>query len=139
MVDALKGAIPVLIARAVGSGAMVLMVVGLSAFYGHVFSVFARFRGGKGVATAAGVFLVLSPLALSGGLAVFVLVARLSRIVSLASIAAGVSLPLLLALLGERGATLTTAVIIALSLLATHRENLCRLLQGTEPRFGMRR
>ena len=139
VVDAIKGAAPVLLTRTAGFSPTVLMVVSLSVFYGHIFSIFTRFHGGKGVATAAGVFLVLSPLALSGAVAVFVLVACLSRIVSAASLVAGTSLPLFLVLLGERGAMLSTAVIVTLSLFATHRDNLRRLAQGTEPRFGTRR
>lgn len=137
--DVAKGAIPVLLAHAAGFGDATLMLVGLSVFYGHVFSIFARFRGGKGVATAAGVFLVLSPLALSGAVVVFALIARLTRIVSVASLSAGASLPLFLVLIGQRGTTLWTAVIIAVSLAATHRDNLRRLAQGKEPRFGLPR
>jgi len=137
--DAAKGALPVVIARALGFDDVTQAMAGLASFFGHIFPIFARFRGGKGIATAAGVFLASSPLALGAALLLFLAVFAACRIVSLASLCAGVSLPITVALLDGRAPFMATAAIVAGSILLTHRENLRRLLSGTEPRFQPRR
>lgn len=136
LADVAKGSLVVLLGVALGLGPWGLALAGACAILGHVFSLFARFRGGKGVATAAGVFLVLSPLALLGAVASFAVVARISRIVSLASLTAGASLPILLLLMGDRGPRLWLGFAVVALLLFTHRDNLRRLRSGTEPHFG---
>ena len=135
ILDVSKGAVPVLFSAAVGAAPGVPALVGLSAILGHIFSIFARFKGGKGVATTAGAFLVLSPLALAGALAVFIMVAVGTRIASLASLSAAVSLPVLIAVFGERGLRLAVALVVTVALFVTHRDNLRRLARGTEPQF----
>ncbi len=138
LVDVAKGAIPVLAGASLGAAPAGLAMVGVCAVLGHVFSFFVRFRGGKGVATAAGVFLVLSPLALAGACAVFALVAVVSRIVSLASLCAGLALPILIAFYSRAGPQLWAAIVVAALLVFTHRDNLRRIVAGAEPRFRAR-
>jgi glycerol-3-phosphate acyltransferase PlsY len=100
--------------------------------------VFAHFRGGKGVATAAGAFLVLAPSALAGAFLVFAALAAASRRVSLASIGAVLALPILLAIAGAPLPILEAAGATAAIVVAKHRENIARLAAGTEPRFQIR-
>jgi glycerol-3-phosphate acyltransferase PlsY len=135
LLDIVKGALPVLIARHLSVEPGVLALTGLAAFLGNIFPVFAGFRGGKGVATATGAFLVLAPAVVAGALVVFAAVIVRSRIVSLASLCAGVALPLFAAVLGTARPTLLAALFVAVALLLTHRENLRRLRAGKEPRF----
>jgi glycerol-3-phosphate acyltransferase PlsY len=121
-----------------------LSVVALCAVLGHMFPVWLRFRGGKGVATSVGAFAVLIPRATLGAFAIFMIVALVSRYVSLASIAAAVSLPVLAWLSlrhrnGEGLLTLLPIVIASVLVIAKHHENIRRLLAGSEPRFGSRR
>jgi acyl phosphate:glycerol-3-phosphate acyltransferase len=138
LLDIAKGAVPVLIARGVGVSSTVVALSCLCAFFGHIFPIFARFQGGKGVATAAGCFLAATPAAVGCAVVVFVAVVAFSRIVSLASIAAGLSLPVFTALLRAPRPLLWAAVAVAGSLLVTHRDNLRRLRAGEEPRFRSR-
>ena len=91
--DALKGLIPVMVVRAAGFDATAVAVVGLAAFVGSIWSVFLRFRGGKGVACALGIWLVLSPLAAGIALVVFAIVFGRWRIMSLSSLSAAIALP----------------------------------------------
>jgi glycerol-3-phosphate acyltransferase PlsY len=135
LVDVAKGAIPVLIARRLDLSPAMLALVGLGAFYGHIFSVFSGLRGGKGVATAAGVFLILAPPALAGAALMFIAVAALSRLVSLASLSAALTLPVAVWLTVPRGPELWSAVVVAVTVVLTHRDNLRRLLAGTEGEF----
>lgn len=112
---------------------------GSAAVVGHVFSFWVRFQGGKGVATSAGVLGALAPVALSAGFGVWVLVAAATRIVSLASIAAALAVPVAAWLLPgtapvERG----FLVLVALFVVWAHRSNLRRLRDGTEERVGRR-
>jgi glycerol-3-phosphate acyltransferase PlsY len=139
LVDVAKGALPLLVAVATGASSATLSLAAFSAVLGHVFSVFTRLRGGKGVATAAGAFLILSPGALAVALIVFGLVAAVWRRVSLASISACTALPLALLVLAEPGAEIAAGVATAVLVLFTHRENIRRLVAGTEPRFEPRR
>ena len=98
--DALKGAIPVLIARAAGFPAAAIAWVGLAAFIGAICSVFLGFRGGKGIAAGLGIWLAISPMVIVCALAAFIVVVAISRIVSLASIGAAIMLPPAVAILG---------------------------------------
>jgi glycerol-3-phosphate acyltransferase PlsY len=118
-----------------------LSLVALCAILGHMFPVWLRFRGGKGVATSVGAFALLVPRATLGAFAIFVVVALASRYVSLASIAAAVSLPIFAWFsLGDtpsRNLFMVRNIVIASSLVvAKHHENIRRLLAGTENRFG---
>ena len=120
------------------------MYAGLAAILGHVFPVWLRFAGGKGVATALGVFLAICWPALAAAVLLFLLVALFWRYVSLASISAAAALPLLVYLLYAPGHAPPTAVSVSTLLAAVvvivkHRDNIERLLAGTEPRFEMSR
>jgi len=132
--DCLKGLIPVLVVQFSSLPVDYAAWVGLAAFCGHVFSVFLRFKGGKGVATALGVFLALTPLAVGIALAVFVALMLIWRYVSLGSIAAAATMPLVVMLSGDAVLKFVT-VIIAVVVIAKHHENIRRLLAGTESRF----
>lgn len=117
------------------------LLVGGAAILGHVYSVFLKFRGGKGVGTAAGVLLVLYPLSLGIAVGIFVVVLLATGITSLASLIAAVSFPGVTALLGHAGLIETSPAIFLFSVLAvlfllfTHRENVKRLVAGRENRF----
>jgi glycerol-3-phosphate acyltransferase PlsY len=111
----------------------------LSAVLGHIFPVWLRFRGGKGVATGFGVFLVAAPTSALAAIAVFALVLLLTRYVSLASILGAASFPLFAWMLvrGERPPFfIAVQFAVSLLLIAKHHQNIRRLLAGTESRFG---
>jgi glycerol-3-phosphate acyltransferase PlsY len=139
--DIAKGAIPVWVFAPQASASEQFAVsCGIAAILGHVFSVFVGFKGGKGVATAAGVMLALTPIALGVAALVWILVVRLSGYVSLGSIAAAAVLPLAVYLLDQPKTPelLWIDIAVALAVIALHRRNIIRLLQGTENRFGRR-
>ena len=133
--DCLKGVLPVLAARQCGLASDQVALVGLAAFCGHVFSVFLRFKGGKGVATALGVFLALAPLAVAAALALFVALMMIWRYVSLGSISAAAIMPLAVFMLGGSRVLVVVTLIIALIVIVRHHENIRRLFAGTENRF----
>jgi glycerol-3-phosphate acyltransferase PlsY len=113
-----------------------LGLAGLVAIVGHCYPVYLRFKGGKGVATALGIFLVLDPPALLGGCLVFLAVVATTRFISLGSVLAAVTVPLLTLLLGRPLPLGLAACAIGLLIVWRHRDNLRRLLAGTENRFG---
>jgi glycerol-3-phosphate acyltransferase PlsY len=139
--DIAKGAIPVLVfAPHVSDSELFALACGVAAILGHVFSVFVRFKGGKGVATAAGVMLGLTPLALAAAAVVWATVVLLTGYVSLGSIAAAAVLPFAVYLL-ENPRTpdlLWIDALVAVGVIVLHRRNIQRLLKGTENRFGRR-
>jgi acyl phosphate:glycerol-3-phosphate acyltransferase len=112
------------------------LAYGGAAVAGHVFSVFMRFRGGKGVATAAGVFLALAPTAVLVAVAVWGAVLLVFRMVSLASIAAAVALAVTLLSLETRTPVIWLGCAIAAFVVYSHRSNIRRILRGEEFRFG---
>ena len=138
--DMAKGAVPVmLIAPMASSSKYVAILCGIMAVVGHVFSVFVRFRGGKGVATASGVMLGLTPWAVMVSLAVWVIVARASGYVSLGRMAGEIVLPLAAWLLHpSQRDIIWIQILVALAIIWLHRANIRRLLAGTENRFGRR-
>jgi glycerol-3-phosphate acyltransferase PlsY len=138
--DIAKGAVPVLLlAPTVGSEPWVPLAIGIAAILGHVFSVFVKFHGGKGVATAAGVVLALAPLPLLVSAAVWVTLLKATGYVSLASMGGAVTFPLAVWIVGATNRyVLPVGVGLAAFILFTHRANLRRLLAGTENRFGRR-
>jgi glycerol-3-phosphate acyltransferase PlsY len=139
--DIAKGAVPVLFfAPRISPSPLVGLACGIVAVTGHVFSVFVRFRGGKGVATAAGVMLALTPLALGVAALVWVVLVFLTGYVSVGSIAAAAVFPVAVLLLEppERPEILWLDTAVALAIIWLHRANIRRLLNGTESRFGRR-
>jgi glycerol-3-phosphate acyltransferase PlsY len=141
VLDVLKGALaagwPLLVLPDRPRWAHVLGAVGLiCALVGHSFSCFTRFRGGKGVAAGAGGFLVLMPLVTVIGAAIWILMFFGTRYVSLASIAAAVTLPICAAVGGEYWFLIVIAVAVAVFVTVRHRANIARLLAGTENKSG---
>ena len=138
--DLLKGTIPVaLFGPRAGDGPFVPLLLGLTAVAGHVFSVFVGFRGGKGVATGAGVVLGLTPWAFLAAFVVWLLVVKATGYVSLASVVGALILPAAVWLLHpERRDLVGPLLALAIVIVVLHRANLLRLRAGTEPRFGRR-
>jgi acyl phosphate:glycerol-3-phosphate acyltransferase len=142
VLDAAKGALSVwLAARLSNESALWMVVAGLAALIGHCFPVWLGFRGGKGVATAAGLFLVVCPPALLGAVLLFIAVVLFWRYVSLGSIAAAAAMPLLLYFLwapGHAPPPIVTfgAFAAAILIVYKHDANIQRLVEGREPRFS---
>jgi len=133
--DCLKGAIPVVVAGYFGMSDSWIAAVGLAAFLGHIYTVFLGFKGGKGVATALGVFLAVSPAAVGAALLIFAAVVWKWRYISLASITAAVAMPGMMAVFDSRPPLVIMTVIVALLVVWKHRENIKRLREGTENKF----
>jgi glycerol-3-phosphate acyltransferase PlsY len=133
--DCLKGLLPVLAVKYSSLPPDYAAWVGLAAFSGHVFSVFLKFRGGKGVATALGVFLGLCPLAIASALIVFLVMMKVWRYVSLASVSAAAVTPIAVWALGGGRALNVVTMIIAIIVIVRHSENIKRLVEGTENKF----
>ncbi len=116
-----------------------------AAIFGHLYSVYLKFAGGKGIATSAGAFLALSPWAFLGAFSVFAVTFAVRRIVSLGSILASISLPLFVYLAGRYGlgsdhpSYLVVSAIIMLIVLHKHRSNISRLIAGTEPKLARKK
>jgi len=134
--DAGKGAGAVLLARAAGVGEPLLPTTGAAAVLGHMFSVWLGFAGGKGVATGAGAFLPLAPVATAIAAAVFGLTLAATRYVSLSSLLASFALATAAFLLGAPRPVWLTAGSLAALIVWKHRANLDRLAKGTESRLG---
>lgn len=132
IIDVLKGVIPVVIGRLLGLEPVLLAAIALLAFLGHLYPVFFQFRGGKGVATALGAFLALSPLLALAGLLTWLAVFLISRISSLSAICAALMTPVYSLWLIDNMAARWLILIISLLLLWRHRSNIKRLLAGVE-------
>ena len=133
--DLLKGLVPMLICSRflVGHDASLwIMLTGLAAFVGHCWPLYLKFSGGKGVATAVGIFLYLAPLPALAAILIFICVVWFSGFVSLGSISAAASLPLAIALSGGNRELLIVSGVIALLIVIKHHENIGRLLKGKE-------
>ena len=137
--DALKGAIPVIVARAAGFPVATIAWVGLAAFIGAICSVFLFFEGGKGIACALGIWLAISPMVILIALVAFAVTLAISRIMSLASMAAAIVLPPAVAILGLPHHYLLLAILMTALALFRHRENIQRLSRGEEPTFQLKR
>jgi len=128
--DALKGYLPVWLAQAVGAPPMVQALVALCAITGHMLPVFSAFRGGKGVATTLGAGLALAPATMLAVALTWLIIARRTRISSLASVVTAVVAPVMAIWLNTD--QLPTFIVIALMILIRHRDNLIRLTRGQE-------
>jgi glycerol-3-phosphate acyltransferase PlsY len=137
--DLLKGAIPVIVARSAGCPAATIAWVGLAAFVGAICSVFLFFQGGKGGAAALGIWLAISPMVILVALVAFAVVFAISRIMSLATMAAAIVAPPAVAILGLPHHYLLLAILMTALILFRHRENIQRLSRGEEPKFQPKR
>jgi glycerol-3-phosphate acyltransferase PlsY len=135
--DMLKGLLPVLLARALGTAPATQAAVALAAFLGHLYPVFFGFRGGKGVATALGALLGLSWLVGLATIATWVAMALLFRISSLAALISALMAPLYLGLLRPEPSYLYAMVVMTLLLYWRHRTNIRDLLRGTEGKIRL--
>ena len=139
ILDAAKGAVAVLIPRAVLGPQATPTIQALAAalaVLGHSFSPFLRFKGGKGVATGAGAFALLSPQATLAAVGVFGMTVAITRIVGLGSVLAALALPVSSFLFGADRAVTAAAAVVGVLVIARHRANIARLLRGTERRMG---
>jgi glycerol-3-phosphate acyltransferase PlsY len=134
--DVAKGFVPVLIALNLNFSPLATASVGIAAFLGHLYPVFLRFKGGKGVATALGVLLALAPWATLGLILVFAAVLLAARAVSLSSMIAAAVAPFVLWLSSHPPTYVWMSFLMAAMIVLRHRENIQRLLSGTEPKLG---
>ncbi|MBN1503610.1 MAG: glycerol-3-phosphate 1-O-acyltransferase PlsY [Candidatus Eisenbacteria bacterium] len=149
LLDAGKGAAAVAVAAllwrdSAGLGRTDLeLLAGLAAVAGHIWTVFGRFKGGKGVATAAGVFAAIAPTAFAACVGIWVVVVGLLKYISLGSILAAACLPAAVHLTytggtGDRWRVFWVSVVVAVAVVARHRSNISRLLHGNERKFSLR-
>ena len=133
--DCLKGLIPVLVARHLEMGDALIAAAGTAAFLGHVYTIFLGFKGGKGVATALGVFLGVSPASVGIALIIFIAIVATTRYISLGSITAAAAMPFIITFLDRRPLIIAMTALIAILVIWKHRENISRLREGTESKF----
>ena len=145
ILDILKGALPTylgivlgadLLTRMTGIDKLDVIVIGMAAILGHTFSLFLKFKGGKAVATTLGVFLVLVPYAILILLVVFFVIFGLTKYVSLASIVSAVALPITVYLTTRHIPLTILGIIIGLLVIIIHKENIKRLINGTESKLS---
>lgn len=136
--DALKGAVPVLIAQALTHDVVILALTGLGAFLGHLFPVYFGFRGGKGVATTLGVWLALSPWAGLAMVATWAAIAFVFRYSSLAALTVSVVAPFYVAWFSPGWPYILAMIVMSATLIFRHRANIRSLLAGTETRIGIK-
>jgi len=135
LLDAAKGSVAVLIAKALTGDDWVIAAAAIAALVGHIFPVWLRFRGGKGVATGVGIFLMLAPVALLCAGVIFVAIVALTRYVSLGSIIAAILIPVFVWLLSDLRPLLIAAIVGGALIVFAHRGNIQRLASGTESRI----
>jgi glycerol-3-phosphate acyltransferase PlsY len=137
--DLLKGFLPVCVGSYLVSSLNVVCLMGCAAFLGHLFPVYLKFKGGKGVATALGVFLYLSPIVILIEIIIFVFVVGIWKYVSLGSLIAAASMPLLLVVIGSPKPVVLLSMAFALLIFIKHKANIQRLSNGTENKFGTKK
>ena len=137
ILDVAKGAASVVVAdRMGGGGASTAALAGMAAIVGHIYPVWLHFRGGKGVATACGVFAILTPAAVAPALAVFISTVWITKYVSLGSVLASLALPPIAYVTGSPEPVVIVACAASALIVFRHRSNVVRLRTGTERRFG---
>ena len=138
LLDAAKGTVAVGAARVMSDDVAVATGAGLAAIVGHIHPVWCGFRGGKGVAASAGVFAMLAPLATAIALFVFVATIAATRFISAGSIAGALALPVAAAVGNLPNPVVAGTLLAAVIVLIRHRDNVSRLMAGTERRIGLR-
>ena len=138
LLDATKGATAVILARLVTDNLAVVTAAGVAAIVGHIYPAWLGFRGGKGVAASAGVFGVLAPMATAIAVGVFVTTIFITRFISAGSVTGALALAVATAITDAPGPVVAGAIIAALLVIHRHRDNLSRLIAGTERRIGLR-
>ena len=133
--DVLKGWVIVFLASQWFEKPILIALAGFMVFFGHLYSIFLRFKGGKGVATGLGIFSFIMPLPTLFSSGIFVLILKLSGYVSLSSILAAISLPILGIFFKIPLPYIYLASIVGLFTLQKHHENIIRIVQGTEAKF----
>jgi glycerol-3-phosphate acyltransferase PlsY len=136
ILDIAKGFVPVIVAIGLGLTSLATACVGVAAFLGHLYPVFLCFQGGKGVATALGIFLGLAPWATLVLMAIFLVVLSATRVVSLGSMVASACAPIVFWFFFHSPILTGTSLFIAAMIVLRHRDNIKRLKSGTEPRLG---
>ncbi|CAL7964137.1 putative glycerol-3-phosphate acyltransferase [Gammaproteobacteria bacterium] len=133
--DMLKGFLPVLVGHLVGISGFFLGLIAVAAFLGHLYPAFFKFQGGKGVATAAGAILALSPIVGVAAIISWLLVAAAFRYSSLAALASAIATPIFMLFLGDKAYLLPMLIITAM-LIWNHRDNIQRLRSGSESKIS---
>ena len=136
VLDAAKAALATYLGRHIGGTETMALIAGSAAVLGHSYSPFLNFKGGRGVACAAGILLYLMPRVVLIEVIIWVAVIAITKFVSLASIVIAVMLPILIWIDGRTGVYLLFGVLLAVFVIYKHRPNIERLLAGTEHRFG---
>jgi glycerol-3-phosphate acyltransferase PlsY len=137
--DIVKGFLPVIVARSSMDSHFWVGAVGLAAFIGHLYPIFLRFKGGKGIATGLGVFLAMAPLPAILSCLIFAAVVYRWRYISLGSLAATAAFPVFLSFLNPHRVYLPFALAIGSLIFYRHRENIERLRAGKESEFGQKK
>jgi glycerol-3-phosphate acyltransferase PlsY len=136
LADVLKGAVAVLVLAYVG-GPRIGLIAGAAAFFGHLFPVWLKFKGGKGVATGLGILLVISWKATLIVAVIWIAIAAATRYSSLASLIAASAAPAILYVIGTPAEALTF-LVLAIATFIMHRANIARLISGTEGKIGQK-
>jgi len=136
--DVIKGVVAVIMAQRLTGGVGAPVAAGLASVFGHIYPIWLRFRGGKGVATAAGVFVVLTPWALGIASAAFVLAVWITRYISVGSVVGALTLAIVAVATDAPGVVEIGSAIAAVLIVQRHRANLARVIAGTERRVGQR-
>ena len=135
LADCFKGFISVVIADQILGNEIEVGIAGLMAFLGHIFSIFLKFKGGKGVATGLGVFMYIMPSATLSAIVIFALFLGLTKYVSLGSISAAIAIPLFGLIFETPRPYIFISVIISIIVIFKHKSNIERLIAGEESKF----